>query len=627
MSEAAASAREYEYIIVGSGAGGGTLAARLAEAGHSVLLLEAGGDPVAATGDRLSEDYEVPAFHAFASENPAMKWDFFVRHYEDEERQKKDVKYTATRRGVLYPRAGALGGCTAHNAMILVYPHNADWDHIADLTGDGSWRAKRMRHYFERLENCRHRPLYHGLKKLFGINPTGHGFAGWLPVERPRPPRSALRDREMMRVIERSAFGAIARLEHPLRRLFWFLRAKGDPNDWRTVRRNAFGIRYIPLTTDDAARSGSRERILNVARRYPDRLHVELNALASCVLLDEHKRAVAVEYLKGEKLYRVHANSGIESGERREAKATREVILCGGAFNTPQLLKLSGIGPRQELESHGIAVKVELPGVGMNLQDRYEVSVVHRMRDEWEFMDGAEFRKSDRLFQQWEKSRKGVYATNGAMFAVLMKSRQERALPDLFCMSLLARFEGYFPGYSKLISANRNYLSWIILKAHTENNAGTVTLQSADPRDPPRISFRYFEEGSDGAGADLDAVVAGVKFVRHISSDLRNEGLIAEEHLPGDFVRSDEELRDFVRNNAWGHHASCSCPIGPREKGGVLGSDFRVHGTRGLRVVDASVFPRIPGFFIVSAVYMIGEKAADVIIADAKRFDVESPRR
>ena len=162
MSEAAASARECEYIIVGSGAGGGTLAARLAEAGHSVLLLEAGGDPVAIAGDRLPEDYEVPAFHAFASENPAMKWDFFVRHYEDEERQKKDVKYTAARRGVLYPRAGALGGCTAHNAMILVYPHNADWDHIANLTGDRSWRATRMRHYFERLENCRHRPLYRG---------------------------------------------------------------------------------------------------------------------------------------------------------------------------------------------------------------------------------------------------------------------------------------------------------------------------------------------------------------------------------------------------------------------------------------------------------------------------------
>jgi choline dehydrogenase-like flavoprotein len=204
------------------------------------------------------------------------------------------------------------------------------------------------------------------------------------------------------------------------------------------------------------------------------------------------------------------------------------------------------------------------------------------------------------------------------MFAILKKSRAERTVPDLFCMSLLARFEGYFPGYSKLISGHRNYLSWIVLKAHTENNAGTVTLRSADPRDPPRIDFRYFDEGNDRAEEDLAAVLDGVKFVRGVSAELRKEGLIAAEHLPGDDIQSDEQLSDFVRHNAWGHHASCSCPIGPREKGGVLGSDFRVHGTQGLRVVDASVFPRIPGFFIVSAVYMIGEKAADVILADAR---------
>jgi choline dehydrogenase len=98
---------------------------------------------------------------------------------------------------------------------------------------------------------------------------------------------------------------------------------------------------------------------------------------------------------------------------------------------------------------------------------------------------------------------------------------------------------------------------------------------------------------------------------------LRQEGLIEEEELPGEHVTTDSALADFVEKNAWGHHASCSCAIGPREAGGVLNGDFRVHGTRGLRVVDASVFPRIPGFFIASAVYMVGEKAADVILADA----------
>jgi choline dehydrogenase-like flavoprotein len=94
---------------------------------------------------------------------------------------------------------------------------------------------------------------------------------------------------------------------------------------------------------------------------------------------------------------------------------------------------------------------------------------------------------------------------------------------------------------------------------------------------------------------------------------------IEEEELPGKKFRTEKELQQFVKDNAWGHHASCTCPIGLRQNGGVLSSDFRVHGTRGLRVVDASVFPRIPGFFIVSAVYMIGEKAADVILAGAGR--------
>jgi choline dehydrogenase len=156
----------------------------------------------------------------------------------------------------------------------------------------------------------------------------------------------------------------------------------------------------------------------------------------------------------------------------------------------------------------------------------------------------------------------------------------------------------------------------VVLKAHTRNNAGAVTLRSSDPRDTPAVNFRYFDEGSDADGEDLDSVVEGIKFVRKMTAALRKEKIISEEELPGSHVQLDAELRDYVRNNAWGHHASCTCPIGAKDKGGVLTSDFQVHGTKRLRVVDASVFPRIPGFFIVSAVYMIGEKAADAILAD-----------
>ena len=137
-----------------------------------------------------------------------------------------------------------------------------------------------------------------------------------------------------------------------------------------------------------------------------------------------------------------------------------------------------------------------------------------------------------------------------------------------------------------------------------------MTLRSADPRDPPSINFRYFEEGNDASGEDLDSVVAGIKLARGMTAKLKEKNLIAAEEFPGEQLQSDDELREFVRANAWGHHASCTCAIGP-----VLSSDFEVLGTQGLRVVDASVFPRIPGFFIVSAVYMIGEKAADAILS------------
>src|SRR5215471_12287483 len=160
-------AADCEFIVVGSGAGGGTVAARLAEEGRTVILLEAGGDPCKLTGDdpirpgvnSMPADYEVPVFHASASENSAMKWDFFVRHYADVHEEKSNPAYRPEHGGVLYPRAGTLGGCTAHNAMIFVYPHNADWNYIADLTGDQSWRPEKMRSYFQKLENCGHRPL------------------------------------------------------------------------------------------------------------------------------------------------------------------------------------------------------------------------------------------------------------------------------------------------------------------------------------------------------------------------------------------------------------------------------------------------------------------------------------
>ena len=612
-----------DYIVVGSGAGGGTLAARLAEGKRKVILLEAGEDPLASSGgdplhpqgNRLPEDYEVPVFHAFASENDALKWDFFVRHYGNDTLQELDPKYQPAQRGVLYPRAGTLGGCTAHNAMIFVYPHDADWNHIAKLTGDASWSAPRMRSFFELLENCHHRPFFRFLS-WFGINPARHGFAGWLHVEKAIPMLS-IKNLDLFRVIADAAKEAIADIGDVTDRLRWLLESQLDPNDWRAVKDNSVGMRYLPLTTHNHSRIGSRERVCEVAKRLPQFLDVRTGSLATRVLFDDKNRAIGVEYQEGKHLYRAHANPASEAGALRRIYASREVILCGGAFNTPQLLMLSGIGPAETLRKYSIPVRVDLPGVGRNLQDRYEVGVVQQMNfDEWTVFKGARFDKDDSLYHRWKTRRSGPYITNGAVLSVFRRSAPEKPLPDLFCLALLGRFEGYFPGYSKLFAENLNYLTWAVLKAHTNNCAGEVTLQSADPRDTPLINFRYFCEGTPDTEEDLDSVVEGIRFVRRMSASLRRRNVLREEELPGDDCQTQEELREYVRNNAWGHHASCTCAIGPLEAQGVLSSDFRVHGTQGLRVVDASVFPKIPGFFIASAVYMVGEKAAHVILRD-----------
>jgi len=605
-----ASSQDVDYVVVGSGAGGGPLACNLARAGYKVVLLEAGGDaPVSWTRD-------VPALHARATEDEAMRWDFFVRTYANEERQKLNERFVPSAGGVLYPRAGTLGGCTAHNAMIMLRPHNADWDTIASTFGDDSWRAASMAKYWKRLEHCDYAP-----KSVR----SGHGYEGWLHTDVSRP-ALALDDQRLYAIVEAAIEEGVALnpglFADAVKQVLSSGRALWDPNDARLVDAAAEGMVFVPLHMNGGTRESTRDYIRATLTACSGTLRVELHALATRVVFDGD-RAVGVEYLSGESLYRAspRPDPRADAGELRELRVKREVILCGGVFNSPQLLLLSGIGAAAELREHGIDVRVDLPGVGKNLQDRYEMSVVHELTGDIDLLHDMGLHAPDPsapdpALSRWWTDRNGPYASNGVVGALVKKSTPSRDVPDLFVFGIVGNFHGYYPGYSQQLSADRRHFSWGVLKAHTRNRGGEVRLRSRDPRDAPQVDFHYFDEGSEGGDEDLDAVVDGVLTARRIMRRVSN---MTHEVRPGPHVGSRRDLAAYVRNNAWGHHASCTNKIGPAyDRMAVVDQHFRVHGTTGLRVVDASVFPRIPGFFVVASVFMLAEKATDSILADAE---------
>ncbi len=629
--------------MVGSGPGGGPLAANLAIKGYKVLLVDAGDDQ----GETLEQS--VPAFHLRSTEYEPMRWDYFVNHYKDEDRQALDTKaswdtpsgevYTGLQppsgskiKGVLYPRAGTLGGCSAHNALITVYPHESDWSHIASLTGDDSWSPQNMRKYFQRIESNNYAP-----------NAPGHGYAGWFGVSL-TDVWLAIREQRIVALISGAArsmgdgfWGSLASAATQLQNLL-----KKDLNAADPGRDSREGLYMIPIAVSkEGKRSSARDIVFQTANsKNPDgskkyKLDVRLNCLVTKVRFDENvadgqkPRAIGVDFLDGKSLYRAdpRADASANGGTPGQVDASREVILSAGAFETPRLLKISGIGPKEELERFNIKVVKNLPGVGTNLQDRYEVSVISEAEADFETLEGCTFgAEGDPCLARWRQPRdKGVYASNGVAVGLVKKTKAASASdpPDTIIAGGPLAFKGYYPNYVGEAFESSNSWAWVILKAHTRNTAGTITLRSANPRDTPLINFNYFDEGTtDGRADELDAesLVESVELARDMFRKSLPLAGKFRETWPGENVKSKEDIDRWVRNEAWGHHASCTCPIGRDDDPmAVLDSNFRVRGVDGLRVVDASVFPKIPGFYIAVPIYMISEKAADVIAADAAR--------
>jgi choline dehydrogenase len=346
------------------------------------------------------------------------------------------------------------------------------------------------------------------------------------------------------------------------------------------------GAALYQVTQKNGARWSAADGYLQPARERSN-LTVLPGAHATRVLL-EGKRAVGVAFLRG--------------GVAEEARADGELILAGGTVNSPQLLMLSGIGPASELKSAGISPMHDLPGVGKNLQDHPMVSVGYLCTQKIS-LDGAETLGN---FLRWLVWKNGPLASNVAEAGLFLRTRVGLAVPDLQLLFGPAYYRGH--GLVRRKEHCFGFGPTLI----TPESRGEISLRSANPLDAPAIRANYLS-----TGADLRTMIAGVRLARRLAHAKSFDQFRGEELHPGAAMTSDAEIAEFLRNELETlYHPVGTCKMGV-DALAVVDARLRVHGIAGLRVVDASIMPRVPAGNTNAPVIMIAEKAAEMIRAGA----------
>lgn len=621
-----ASAETYDYIVIGSGPGGGPLAVNLAEAGHSVLLLEAGQDKT----DKVEQ--QVPVLFGRSQWDEEQGWWFYTKTYSNETQSARNSKMVwekpdgsrwvgrdpppgSKQLGVWYPRAGTLGGCDTHNGGITIRPADWDWDNLADITGDASWGHEHMLKYFERLERSLYTPR----------GTPGHGYDGYQPVAVAN--KTLVESQPQIMKVTQGGAAALGFLDRASSDDFDVVAVK-DINLDIPGRDQHDDVYQVPFKADERGRRYSAANRVKDSLRRNIPLTIRYENLVSKILFDEDDDLTAngVEYLNGQSLYRADPRATKSNNNStyttRTAKANREVIVAGGTFNTPQILMLSGVGPAEHLREHNITVIHDLPGVGRNLRDHYEVPVIQQFASNFTMFDHCYLHADgkDPCYEEWRVNGTGPWTTLGFFqFIQTTSSVAPRNDRDLILYGAADAILGHLPPYANLtnIQGRGDMYTFTISEAHSRNRAGAVTLLTADPRDVPDINFEYFATGGE---EDIQSLVEGIRFARKVFDSIPGQGTTTlGEAFPSREVHTDEQLAQYVRDEAYGHHPAGTAAIGSDEDPmAVLDSEFRVRGVKNLRVVDMSVFPNTPGSFPLISLFMLSEKASDVILTTAR---------